>query len=280
MNVDLSLLPVPDLVETLDFEEEYQGVLGRFRLAMGDQWSAVLESDPVVKLMEEMAYERVITRARINDAARSVLLASARGADLDNVLAFMDAKRLTAERDDDYRERGRQAPYGFSTAGPLAAYKYHAKSAHSDVLDAKVDRPEPGVVRITVLSRSPGGVPSEAVLAAVRTALSADDIRPLTDTLLVVAATVVRYVVKGRIYVASGAAPEPLLEAAKAATKLYTDQQFAIGEAVTPSGLYAALHQPGASRADLLSPVTGIAAQAQTAALCTGIELEVVTNYV
>lgn len=280
MNVDLSLLPVPDLVETLDYEDEFQGILGRFRVAMGDQWSAVLESDPVVKLLEEVAYERMTMRARINDAARSVLLASAKGSDLDHVLALLDAKRLAGEGDDDYRERGRQAPYGYSTAGPLAAYRYHAKSASSEVLDAQVDRPEPGVVRITVLSRSGDGVASAALLATVRAALSADDVRPLNDTVLVVSATVVRYVLKARLFVASGAAPEPLLLAANAAAKAYTVKQFAIGEAVEPSGLYAALHQPGAARAVLLSPVSGVPAKPQQAALCTGIELEVVTDYV
>ncbi|MQU22138.1 baseplate assembly protein [Pseudomonas helleri] len=280
MNVDLSLLPVPDVIETIDYEDEYQGILERFRVAMGEQWSAVLESDPVVKLLEEVAYERITMRARINDAARSVLLASARRSDLDQVLALLDAKRLDGESDDDFRQRGRQAPYGYSTAGPLAAYRYHALSASSDVLDAKVDRPEPGVVRITLLSRLGDGVPSAALLATVLAALSADDIRPLTDTLLVVAATVVRYTVKARIYVASGAAPEPLLSAAQTEGKVYTDQQFAIGAPVELSGLYAALHQPGAVRVELLTPLTGIAAQAQRAPLCTGIELEMVTDYV
>ncbi|MNR64790.1 hypothetical protein D3C85_1875520 [compost metagenome] len=70
----------------------------------------------MVKLLEEVAYERMTMRARINDAARSVLLASAKGSDLDHVLALLDAKRLVGESADDYRERGRQAPYGYSTA--------------------------------------------------------------------------------------------------------------------------------------------------------------------
>ncbi|MFB6403480.1 baseplate J/gp47 family protein [Pseudomonas putida] len=280
MNVDLALLPVPDVIESIDYEDEFQDVLGRFREAMGDQWSAVLESDPVMKLLEQVAFLRVLTRARINDAARSVLLASARGTDLDHVLALLDAKRLDGEGDSDFRARGRQAPYGFSTAGPGAAYRYHALSASSDVRDARVDRPEPGLVRVAILARSNGGVPSAELLALVQAHLSAEDIRPLNDTVQVVPATIVAYELRATIYVASGAAPEPLLLAAQAAAEGYTEKQFAIAAEVSESGLYAALHQAGALRVELMTPPGGIASSPQQAPHCTRIVLDMVTDYV
>ena len=75
--VDLSALPSPEVLESLDFEDAYQEELGVFRAYMGDNWNAALESDPVVKLLELGAYRRLQTRARINDAAKSLLLAYA-----------------------------------------------------------------------------------------------------------------------------------------------------------------------------------------------------------
>lgn len=93
--IDLSLLPPPDVVETLEFEALYQEVLSIFRDHMGDQWTALLESDPVVKLMEVMAYRELLMRARVNAAAKASLLAYATGADLENRAADYGVQRLT-----------------------------------------------------------------------------------------------------------------------------------------------------------------------------------------
>ena len=70
--VDLSALPTPEVLESLDFEGAYQEELAVFRAYMGDNWNAALESDPVVKLLELGAYRRLQIRARINDASKSV----------------------------------------------------------------------------------------------------------------------------------------------------------------------------------------------------------------
>ena len=59
--VDLSVLPAPQVLEDLNFEEVYQEDLSTFRLHMGDNWSAALESDPVTKLLEVGAYLVSIT---------------------------------------------------------------------------------------------------------------------------------------------------------------------------------------------------------------------------
>jgi phage-related baseplate assembly protein len=72
--IDLTALDPPDLVDTLDFEDIYQEKLEHFSSIYAD-WSAALESDPVVKLIELAAYREVRFRAQVNDAARAVLLA-------------------------------------------------------------------------------------------------------------------------------------------------------------------------------------------------------------
>jgi phage-related baseplate assembly protein len=154
--IDLSLLPPPDVVETLDFETLYQEVLGIFRAHMGDQWTAVLESDPVVKLMEVMAYRELMVRARVNAAAKASLLAYAKGADLDNRAADYGVQRLTIraadpdavppvtalmESDEALRYRTRLSLEALSAAGSSGAYEYHALSSSAELVHISVDSP-------------------------------------------------------------------------------------------------------------------------------------------
>ena len=154
--IDLSLLPSPDVVETLDFEAVYQDVLSAFRAHMGDQWTALLESDPVVKLMEVVAYREVLMRARVNAAAKASLLAYASGADLDNRAADYGVQRLTIraaapdavppvaavmEGDEALRYRTRLSLEALSVAGSSGAYEYHALSASPELTHVSVDSP-------------------------------------------------------------------------------------------------------------------------------------------
>ena len=154
--IDLSLLPPPDVVETLDFEAVYQDVLSVFRAHMGDQWTALLESDPVVKLMEVVAYREVLMRARVNAAAKASLLAYAADKDLDNRAADYGVERLTIraadpdavppvaavmEGDEALRYRTRLSLEALSVAGSSGSYEYHALSATPEVVNVSVDSP-------------------------------------------------------------------------------------------------------------------------------------------
>lgn len=154
--IDLSLLPPPDVVETLEFETLYQEVLGNFREQMGDQWTAQLESDPVVKLLEVAAYQKMLGRARVNDAATASLLAYAKGKDLDNRAADYGVTRLTLipedldavppvaavmEGEEELRYRTRLSLEALSVAGSRGAYEYHGLSASASVASVSVDSP-------------------------------------------------------------------------------------------------------------------------------------------
>ncbi|WP_462402178.1 baseplate assembly protein [Pseudomonas sp. Marseille-QA0332] len=172
--IDLSLLPPPDVVEPLEFETLYQEVLGNFREQMGDQWTALLESDPVVKLLEVAAYQKMLGRARVNDAAKASLLAYAKGADLDNRAADYGVQRLTLvaadpdavppvaavmESDDALRYRTRLSLEALSVAGSRGAYEYHGLSASASVASVSVDSPRFSSVAVpeTVRAQLPPG---------------------------------------------------------------------------------------------------------------------------
>ncbi len=102
--IDLNQLPAPDVVEELDFETilaERKATL--ISLYPEDQQEAVartltLESEPLVKLLEENAYRELIWRQRVNEAARAVMLACAAGNDLDVIGANYNTTRLIITR--------------------------------------------------------------------------------------------------------------------------------------------------------------------------------------
>ena len=108
--------------------------------------------------------------------------------------------------------------------------------------------------RLTAI-RNPRG---PALLAAVLTTLSAEDVRPLTDQVLVQAAEIVPYTITAALTVYPGPDAATVRAAAAAATTAYAASVHRLGYDVTLSGLYAALHQPGVQRVALTAPAADL----------------------
>jgi phage-related baseplate assembly protein len=287
--IDLSLLPVPGIIETLDFEV----ILAAMKADLATrapELAAVLalESEPVVKLLEVCAYREVILRARVNDAVKGVLLATATGSDLDNLAALFGVLRLVIspgdalatppvapvlESDSELRRRTQLALEGFSTAGPSGAYVFHALTAAGDVLDASATSPAAGQVMVSVLSRTGSGAAGAPLLATVLAALSAEDVRPLCDAVTVQSAAIVNYAITATLFFYAGPDSTVVLAAAQAAAAAYAAAQHRLGRDVTLSGLYAALHQPGVQRVVLAAPTATITISPVQASWCTAITL-------
>ncbi|ASL27350.1 baseplate assembly protein [Azotobacter chroococcum] len=285
--IDLSQLPSPVVVETLDYESVYQARAAQFA-ALYPDFSALLESDPVVKLLELVAYQEIQLRARINDAARAVMLAYSVGEDLDQLGGLFGVLRLEIspadpeaippvaavyESDTDFRYRIQLSLEGLSVAGPEGAYVFHALSASGLVLDASATSPTPGEVVVTVLSREGDGTASAELLATVESALTDESVRPLTDYVQVQGATVVPWQVEATLHFFAGPDRAVVMAAAQAAIETYAEGQHRLGLDVTLSGLYAALHQPGVQRVDLISPTANLVVDRQSTAYCTAITL-------
>lgn len=288
--IDLSRLPPPDVVERLDFET----ILGAMKaelISRAPELAPVLalESEPAVKILEVAAYRELLLRARINDAARAVMLATATGTDLDHLAALFGVARFVLdpgdpeaappvpaelEADGDLRYRVQLALEGFSVAGPVGAYTYHAFAASPLVRDVSIASPEPGQVLVTVLSAEEPGTASLALLAAVQTALSADDVRPLCDTVIVQSATLLSYEIEARLELDQGPDSDLVISEAFAAVALYAQETHRLGRPVTRSGLFAALHRPGVRRVLLTSPAADIEASAHQAPRCDGIDVD------
>ena len=142
-----------------------------------------------------------------------------------------------AETDDALRERAFEAPERFSTAGPSGAYEYHTKSANASIDDVCVWSPSPGVVQVCFLLAG-GIVPEAEMLGIVDKALSAKDVRPLTDKVEVVAPAVVPYDIDVSYYIDGDADAATTQKNVAAAVQAYVAWQGArLNRDIDPSEL-------------------------------------------
>ncbi|MEX3929968.1 baseplate J/gp47 family protein [Paraburkholderia sp. BR10936] len=290
--IDLSRLPAPDIVETIDYEKLLAERKAKLvSLYPADQQADVaaalaLESEPMNIHLQENAYREVVLRQRVNDAARAVMLAYARGTDLEHLAAFFEIERQTIveadpandidavyEDDTDLRARTQLAPQGFSVAGPEGAYISLARNADGRVLDASAVSPAPCEVVVTVLSRIGDGTAPQDLLDKVDVALSADDKRPLTDLVTTRSATIKQYAIRATLVFFAGPDRTVALAEANKRVKAYADEMHKLGMEITKDGIYAAARPAGVQKVILAEPADDIPVSKLEAAYCTAIEL-------
>lgn len=282
--VDLSRLPAPQVVETLDYETILADLIASLRLLLPD--FQPLESDPATKILQVVAYRETLLRQRINDAARAVMPAYATGGDLDNLAALLGVSRFmidpgdpalgippTMESDADLRRRMVMAPEGYSVAGPEGAYIFHALSAHPDVLDASATSPAPGEVVVSILSRTGDGTAAPALIEAVAAHVSSERLRPLTDHVTVQSAQIVPYAVAASITTFSGPDGSVVMAEAERRIRDYIANSHRLGRDITLSGLHAALHVEGVHRVALSQPTADLIIHRDQAPWCSSLSI-------
>ncbi|QOI56234.1 baseplate assembly protein [Rouxiella badensis] len=288
--IDLSQLPAPEVVETLDYETLLAASKARLvALYPADEQAAIartltLESEPIVKILEENTYREMLLRQRVNEAAKAVMVAYAMNTDLDQLAANNDVQRLVItpadaqavppvaavmEADADLRQRIPAAFEGMSVAGPSGAYEYHAASASGLVADASATSPAPAEVVVTILSRDGDGTASAELLATVSTALNDEAVRPVGDRVTVRSAEIVNYEIVATVFVYPGPAIEPILADAKARLVAYINEQRRLGRDIRHSAIYAALTTQGVQHVELTSPPADVVLNKTQAANCT-----------
>ena len=291
--IDLSQLPPPEVIETLYFE----AILADLKSDLVARYPECepllsLESEPVVKLLEVAAFREMVLRARYNDEARALLLAFSRCADLDHIgVTYYDGElRLLVspgnpesnpptqdvwESDEAFRQRLALKPESYSVAGPSEAYRFHALSAHGMVKAASVTSPIQGTTAVYILSRDGNGTPSAEILAAVDAALNSENIRPLSEEVLVHQTSIVEYTIDIDLYVFPGPSGEIVLASARAELEKYATAAHTVDGDVTYSALAAAAHRTGVKRAVVNSPAADIMCDKTQAPYCTGINVRI-----
>lgn len=172
-----------------------------------------------------------------------------------------DGEPYTDEGDDRYRERIRLSFSAKSTAGPEGAYRYFVMTADSDIIDVAVECPEdqPNVVNLYPLMAG-GELPGADVLEKVLAVL-ADDVRPMTDKVNVIAPEAVEFEIELKYYCTKDneAATIEAIEGSGGAIEQYKEwQTAALARDINPDQLRRFVLAPtsgtGALRVDVVKP--------------------------
>ncbi|HAW7858568.1 TPA: baseplate assembly protein [Escherichia coli] len=287
--VDLSELPPPEIIATLDYEtilsEVKVVIIAAYPEDMQPAIAAAmaLESEPLNVIAQVIAYRELMLRQVINDGAAACMLSHATGSDLDNLAANNDTERLTVieetdttdavmESDAALRLRAQSAFDGLSVAGPTGAYEYFAKSASGKVADVKASSPAPAEVVVSVLSAEGDGTASDELIATVNAKLSDESVRPVGDRLTVQSAEIISYDINATLYLYPGPESEPIVNAAEASLQKWLKSQWRIGLDVARSAIMAALHVQGVQRVELDLPERLIISDTQ-AARCASVTI-------
>ena len=165
------------------------------------------------------------------------------------------------------------ATRGRSSPSSIRCSRTAASSSDPRVKDVDVESPLPGQVLVTVLSTEGDGTASSELLGIVEYALNAEDIRPITDQVILQTASIIHYTIEADLYFYKGPDPETVLGLSRTSIENYVTVHHLLGHDIPLSGLYAALHRDGVQRVVLKQPVENIVLDRQSAAFCQNILL-------
>lgn len=215
--LDFSRLDAPSLV-TVDAEAHLATMLAKF-VEFWDAFRALdptlpvfdttmIESDPAVILHQAWTFGDMLLRQEINDAANSLRLPFAVGADLDLLAGtfhrtqrreIVPANELTGapaiyESNEEYRARAQLAPEALADMGLTpGGYIFRVRTQFADRISHvfPINRGN-GRVELRVLGRDGDGTVSPALLAEIIAAFQIEEGSQSTDVLTVLPAEIVR----------------------------------------------------------------------------------------
>jgi len=281
-SIDLPKLQLPQLIDELSSNKISTIIQQQFADEINPD--NISDKDLIKNIIDTVAHREHQLRKHINDASRELLLATASGSNLDNIVALFDVHRKqlypgdsnavppiapTYESDDQLRRRAQLVFERFSTAGTIGSYLFHVLSAsYTDatgntevVKDAAVYSYQLGKVNIYVLSnqgngQASGDVSGRGLLGSVATIVN--NITPITDTVNISSARIRYYKIAAKLIVK----PQTDIDILKTKTrKALTDYAIAnhqLATDVTVAGITAALYQHGVEDVILKEPIEDI----------------------
>lgn len=164
------------------------------------------------------------------------------------------------ENDEQLRERIRLAPNSFSTAGPVKAYEFWARTASPLIIDVSVpSQPDvPGTVKVYPLVEGLSVTPPE-ILEAVEAILTNDKIRPLSDTVVVLSPTAVNTTIAVSLVLYEGAVQADIVPIVKAALEAFRDgRRKLLGQDIVKSQIVGLSVTDGVYNATVTSPASDL----------------------
>jgi len=263
-DIDLSLLPVPEIFAPIDAKSLEQDLADTFAaLHPPSAETIMLNSDPMRKVLQLVAYRAALQRDDFRKDAAIGLVATASGNGLDQRAAQIPLTRLSGESDDEFRKRIRFAFDGFSSAGPRGAYRFHAENAHVDVRSVVVrsprvsdtgsDAPEAGQVFVYVIGAADGTLPI-TVRDAVEVALNDEFVIPTSADVQVKDPEIVAFDVTATLTIDVDLSPQLITAAAQAALESYLSGSLDFGGRITRTDIITALNVEGVVEVELQAP--------------------------
>ncbi|MDX5526359.1 MULTISPECIES: baseplate J/gp47 family protein [unclassified Wolbachia] len=261
----------PNIIEPLNFEEIFSRMKEEL-VSRDESFTALIESDPAIKILEVAAWRELLLRQRINEAVKSNLLKFAGGEDLDRLAEFYGVEREKEEDDERFRKRIKARIVGSSTGGSKEHYRFQALSADRRVKDALVESKVPGSVEISILSTelSTNGIASEELLDIVRKRVTRDDIRVLTDTITVVGCNIIEIDIHSKISIKR---PD-IIETVKKRFIEKFETTKRLGWSVTRAWIIANLFIEGVENVELIEPKEDVVVLGNECAILQSLNIE------
>ena len=159
------------------------------------------------------------------------------------------------EADESYRERIREIPESFTTAGSSGAYAFWTKTASTNIIDVKVHSPSATNVDIYIWTDI--GAVSQELKEKVKAVLNEENVRPLTDNVNIKEPNKINYSIDFDYYIDKD--NETLVNVIKSnvdkTVQEYVEwQKEKIGKDINPDELIKRLKIAGVKRVVLRSP--------------------------
>ena len=164
---------------------------------------------------------------------------------------------VNQESDENLRVRIQLRPTAFSTAGPIAAYKYYVLTAHQDIIDVHIYTPEetPGIVKVIPLLKN-GTIPERDILEIVEKTLQDESVRPFTDKVEVLAPNSIPYNINFKWWLSKESDVTIVTRNVNNAVAEYkTWQKEKLGRDINPNKLVQLLITAGAKRVEIIEPI-------------------------
>lgn len=167
-----------------------------------------------------------------------------------------------AATDEEFFELLKASEDAYSTAGPMGAYEYWAKSVSTEIADVKAICPikdgeiQAGHVAIFALMDD-GTIATDTIKALILAACNDDKVRPLTDLVSVEDPSKVQYDIALTYYISSDTttAASEIQARVEAAVDAYVAWQCArLGRDINPSKLISLLMAAGVKRVEVTAP--------------------------
>lgn len=274
---ELAILPKPEIIEELDFEDILKRMIGKLRAnyqSAGLSYTVErLRYDPQIIQLETASFSEMLLRQRINEAVRSQMLPFAYGGDLDILAAFYDVSRMFNETDERLRMRIVLAIQGRSTGGTEPRYKFIAMSADVRVADAVIYTiGRDPTIHVAIFSTDLNGVADPHLIEKVQTALQQPTVRMVNDSIKVASAAQNVIHIEADIWLLPQS-PQTIIAAAEKSLRDAWSKSMALGRDLTVAWWVSKLMIDGIHRVEPITPVNNVAMPFNQAAAIGSITL-------